>query len=352
MKKEIKSLTGLRGIAALYVAMYHFFEPFDKSLQFYVLNFIRHGYISVDMFFILSGFVITLSSKKLFDDSEKESGYLLFMKRRIARIYPIYIIITLIAFGLLFKFKGVEALLVNVFLLQVLTPIDYIVGSSWSLSAEWLAYLIFPFLLAIVYKFKSEKWTTACVLLSFGIVLFISLNNSSFLNGFRPLPELNGRLDRFTGISAVLRCFSEYIIGISIFKLYAKYKDSYSKYYHYAALPCSLLLIVLLSFHNTDVALVLLFAILIFSLSTDEGPVANFFSSGPLYFLGEISYSLYLIHPVLLRVDKFFYKKLLINNEVYIGSTFFITIILMSYLSYRFIELPSRDFLRNKLKWQ
>ena len=350
MKREIKSLTGLRGIAALYVATYHFFEPFDKGLQFYVLNFIRHGYISVDMFFILSGFVITLSSKKLFDISTNSSNYLLFIKRRIARIYPIYLIVTIIAFALLFKFKGIEIFFMNIFLLQIFTPLDYIIESSWSLSVEWLAYLIFPFLLSIVYRYPQKKWTIICVFTSFCILLFISLNNSNFLNGFRALPELNGPLDRFMGISAILRCFSEYIFGIAIFKIYEKYKHNYSKYFNYIAIICSLSLIILLSLPNTDLLIVFLFGILILSLSTDQGIVANFFSSPILYFLGEISYSLYLIHPVLLRVDRFVYKKLLINNEVYIGSTFFISIILISYLSYRFIEVPSRDFFRNKLK--
>lgn len=73
-QKEIKSLIGVRGIAAYYVCVYHFYQYFalTRPNSVYVTNkwahsLFNHGYLAVDLFFILSAFVITLSSSKLFD---------------------------------------------------------------------------------------------------------------------------------------------------------------------------------------------------------------------------------------------------------------------------------------------
>ena len=354
MKKEIKSLTGIRGLAALYVAFYHFLEPFNKTTQYNVRNFLKHGYNSVDMFFILSGFVMTLSSKKLFDGVITRHNYMLFMKRRFARIYPIYLVLTLITFALVFKFREINRLLINLLLLQILPTFKSIVGPSWSLSAEWLAYLCFPFFVMFVYKYSSRTWDVICWILSFSLLLFVSLNNSNFLNGFQKLPHLNGSLDRFLGFSAILRCFSEYLMGIAIYKIFTKYKIKYFKYYHYTALPSFFLIIILLFLPNNDIVLVFLFCVLIFSLSTDTGVIAQLLSSAPIYFLGEISYSLYLIHAILVRADKNLYKRLLIYDIQYLNVInvviFFIALILFSYIGYKFVEIPSRNFLRKKLE--
>jgi peptidoglycan/LPS O-acetylase OafA/YrhL len=353
MKKEIRSLTGVRGIAALYVACYHFQGVFQLNPDPLFLGFIQRGYSSVDLFFILSGFVMALSSKKLFEEGVSGSAFMTFMKRRFARIYPVYIFFTILYFGYIFKLKGWAAFSINLLLLQVVVPhTEYIIGPSWSLSAEWLAYLCFPFLLLLVYKFRSNKWAIACLLMSFGILTFVSLNNSTAINGFEPLPSLGGPLDRFRGFSALLRCFSEYIIGIVLYKIYAEYYLKYSKYYHYAALPAALLILLFLFIPNTDVVIVFLFAVLIFSSSTDTGVVAKFLGSAPIYFLGEISYSLYVMHELVLRMIKYLYKHQLSGSHITIVSATIIVLLLLllSYLSYRFIEIPSRDYLRKKLE--
>src|ERR1700742_1446435 len=122
MKKEIRSLTGVRGLAALFVACYHFLEPFHPDWPPLFLNFIKHGYNSVDLFFVLSGFVMSLSSKKLFDGGVTGKGYGTFMKRRFARIFPIYIVLTVLYFILKFKLKGWGSFVINLTLLQILFP--------------------------------------------------------------------------------------------------------------------------------------------------------------------------------------------------------------------------------------
>lgn len=296
---------------------------------------------------------MALSSKKLFENGFNGAGFMTFMKRRFARIYPVYLFFLVLYFGYVFKFKAWGAFLINLLLLQVAIPrTEYIIGPSWSLSAEWIAYLCFPFLLLLVYKFKGNRWTIGCLLASFGIIAFVSLNNSTFLNGFEPLPDIAGPLDRFRGFSALLRCFSEYIIGIFLYKIYSEYYPKYSKYYHYPAIPAALLTVLCLFIPNSDMALVFLFAVLIFASSTDTGVVAKFLGWTPIYFLGEISYSLYVMHELGLRIIKYIYKHKFPDSSINIISASLIVLLLIaiSYLSYKFIEIPVRDYLRKRLE--
>ncbi len=356
MKKEIKSLTGLRGVAALYVAIYHWFRSNEDKielLKFHFPVFIKHGYMSVDMFFILSGFVITLSSRKLFESGINTQNYLLFMKRRFTRVYPIYLIITLIAFVLLLRLHDVRSLLWNLALIQVFTQAQYVLDPSWSLSAEWFAYLLFPFIFYLAYLYEGVLWIIVCFILSFFTLLFISSNFNIFLNSIQLLKDTYGPLDKYRGLASVLRCFSEYLIGISLFKVYSFYKEKYSILYHIATIPCVFLLLVLLFVPNSDTFLVLLFAVLIISLSTDEGFIAKILSSKYIYILGEISYSLYLIHPIIISSQATLYIKL--NKFHFLYSTeisyliFGISLIYFSYLTHKLIEVPSRTYVKKKL---
>ncbi len=64
-------------------------------------TFIAHGYLAVDLFFVLSGFVMAMNYKHMFDSGWSADAYLKFLGRRIARVYPLYLACTLIPFGLM-----------------------------------------------------------------------------------------------------------------------------------------------------------------------------------------------------------------------------------------------------------
>ena len=95
MKNEIKCLTGLRGVAAVIVMLYHFCGT-DSYLRPYVPHLISRGFLGVDVFFVLSGFVMALSYAALFKDGIAGTDYKVFMVKRLARVYPLYFLITLI----------------------------------------------------------------------------------------------------------------------------------------------------------------------------------------------------------------------------------------------------------------
>ncbi len=145
---EIRSLTGLRGVAACWVMLYH--AEFRAGTTAPVRVLIDHGYLAVDLFFILSGFVLALNHAPAFR-RDREAAYAGFLRKRLARTYPLYLVATLVCFALVRAgaFSGRHAtgwaLAANLALIQSWhTRFGSIDGPGWSVSAEWGAYLLFP----------------------------------------------------------------------------------------------------------------------------------------------------------------------------------------------------------------
>src|SRR5258707_7540721 len=96
--REIRSLTGMRGVAALAVVLYHLDLGQDDTGL--VQHIIHHGYLAVDLFFVLSGFIMALTYSHVFVERFNINKYWKFLNHRIARIYPLYIFSTLLCFFL------------------------------------------------------------------------------------------------------------------------------------------------------------------------------------------------------------------------------------------------------------
>ena len=90
----IHALTGIRGLAAWWVVFYHFREQMASQLPLEVIQFFSLGYLAVDLFFVLSGFVIYYNYQHMFDRLDRQRLWS-FFAARIARIYPLHLFITL-----------------------------------------------------------------------------------------------------------------------------------------------------------------------------------------------------------------------------------------------------------------
>ena len=86
-KEEIDALTGIRGVAACLVIAYHVYpsEQFPWGLH----QLVARGYLAVDIFFVLSGFVMALNYGRMFHDGPTVRGTLIFLMRRVAQLYPL-----------------------------------------------------------------------------------------------------------------------------------------------------------------------------------------------------------------------------------------------------------------------
>lgn len=359
--KEIKSLTGIRGIAALVVAIHHFISKYyigyfeEKASNSWVdyvsFNYANHGYLMVEMFFILSGFVLALSYNTRFENKISVGDYKQFMIKRFNRVYPLYFFSTIVYFFIfnLDKILNVDILLANFLFMELWLPKFYSLNNvSWSLCAEWFLYLIFPFMLV-----KSRLFNNNIILLlSTAIVVFIFapiLNTQKIYDEGVYYSIFELRMSNGTG--AFLRCIGSYIVGIAIYYIYIN-KQNVVKIlseYWYVVLG---LIMIFYGIDKTDIILDILFGLLILAL-TQVNRLSIIFSSKILYFLGLISYSIYLNHMIFLRLLNFSFKKTIwVENElnVFCGFLLFLFMtILSAWFTYKYIEVPFGKWLNKRL---
>ncbi|MVM38075.1 acyltransferase family protein [Spirosoma sp. HMF3257] len=337
--KEIKSLTGIRGVAAIYVMVYHFFGTDNSSVNriFHSTLLLKHGYLSVDLFFILSGFLMCVTSENMFSKGLSFYKYFHFIKKRFSRIYPIYFVAISIAF-LFFHYNNplsyiIALILMNVVFYKQISVLEPI----WSLSAEWITYTIFPFIIYFTSKFNRRTIIYIYPFISFLLLLFISFKLYK-LGYFRVLNVVS--------LNGLTRCIAEYLLGISVF--YSSQKQISIKIINLIQGVAALMIILLLFVCYADILIVFAMALLIFGLSYNVGYLHDLLSEKIPYFLGLISYSIYLIHTFFHFTPYYHYSNT--DSEYYISR--FIAIILtiiISYLTYKYIEIPSIKYFTRKL---
>ena len=295
---DIRALTGLRGIAALYVVIFH--ANLDYPLPSFIQPFIQHGYMAVDLFFLLSGFIIAHTSGQLFEHGFTLKNYKRFLLLRLARIYPLYLVITLFMSGVVMlalhstnvTVSFIPSLFFNLTLTDIWGMAPPIIPPSWSISAEWAAYLLFPVLFAIAFKGPNFVGYLGFVV-ALAILIGVTL-------GPHRLPTIN-HISRGLDVvgphepGTVLRCLAEFFLGLIAYRNRLWIPEASSLWLLLAA-------IVLLYFRNSDIALVGVFAVFIMALSRDRGFIAKGFQGRVLHWLGLISYALYLLHDLVLKL--------------------------------------------------
>ena len=181
MNVFIRQLTGIRLVAAVWVLLYHSQGPLDAIgvLSIPVLpDFIRVGRLGVDLFFALSGFILAHTYLSSLGERLKVDKSVKFLWLRLARIYPVHLVMLLVAGFAVFAQSIVNGEELD---RSWLNPWDFIKnllliqewGSdpqrgwnfvAWSLSMEWLAYLIFPFMALVLWRMHKHLPTWALCL--------------------------------------------------------------------------------------------------------------------------------------------------------------------------------------------
>lgn len=351
--KQIDALTSVRGVFALWIVIYHFWN--DLLCLFPVCDFLspiaRSGHLAVPGFFILSGFVLSYNySNSFFELSWKK--YFNFLTLRLARIYPVHIFTLLIvlAMVLVSKLKGYELdwngyttvqFVENVFLVQTWDP-DFVLNwnyPSWSISSEWFAYLFFPLLLQSVKTLGKRKPTSV-----FQAVFFLILSSAWIINRYSfAFPDL-------------LIVLPTFVSGICLYQVHQFMDKAARKGLILVKYTWPFACISMLFFEYNISATIFIFytSILILSLSSDS-PTCSFWDNQFLINLGESSYSLYMTHTL---AQKILYRILPCQNYIegsiqsrIIISFFYLSLIaLFSISTYYLIEKPCRKLMRSKLK--
>jgi len=297
--QPIPAFTGLRGLASLAVVAYHFRDALQGHVPDTVVAALGQGFLAVDLFFILSGFVIYLNYRWMFDDFSLRSTRL-FVAARLGRVYPVHLFVSL-AYLLnpvtIMLFSTARDLgtrydpgyyLMSLFLVHnwgLTNAVEWNVP-SWSISTEWFAYLMFPLLL-IGLKSRTSR-PRAIVARMVGIFLVLAVFFA--LAGVQSIGE---NIPQF----GVLRCLLEFLAGIALCQLYLTVKPPRQLLNAGLLIAALGLTVITIGLDLPDFLFIpAAFALLLFSLTTNEAPLSKLLSIGPLQWLGEISYSLYMIH--------------------------------------------------------
>lgn len=361
---KYRSLEALRGIAALLVALFH-----SNFIAGSPNNLIQQGTIFVDFFFILSGFVLFFA---YFEKIQKGLNFKFFITLRFGRVYPLHLFMLIVWLPVIlakayayyqlgvghndpFTHNNIATFISNVLLINSLGLHSDISWNypAWSISVEFFTYIIF-FLYASKLPYANKPISLLLMsILSYGILYQVS--DDTLLRTFD---------------YGILRCCGGFFLGAFLFTLTQK------KQYQLSNLSASifeLLSIILviylvnqsgLSKPNQLMAFAA-FSVMIYLFTIQEkGIVSYFLGTRLMQLLGTLSYSIYMVHALVFAILGALWQVVLKMPVAYIekeGETVkqldtayadliniiaLIIVVMLSYLTYRFIEEPWRDKFR------
>lgn len=334
-------IDGLRGIAVLLVLLFHSGLPFFSG-----------GFVGVDVFFVISGYLIT--SIILHDIQNNRFSYVNFYERRIRRILPaLYVMSLLVLIVLLFTqvptdlIKSAKTLLFallfssNIFFWRTT---DYFSGDSdfeyflhtWSLGVEEQFYFIFPLIILLFARKKHYLlWLSlAAFVVSFGISVYATYDYhwaAYYLLPSRAWQMMAGAILAITASSVVrLNVDSRWLSTLSLMAILfiflpAIFYSKETRFPGFAALWPTL-----------GAAL-----IVFLGLIGCRGWIIRFLGAAPLRSVGLISYSLYLWHWPIFAFLRNYQADVRLSIGVSILGI--VASFIMAYLSWRFVEAPFRD---------
>lgn len=356
LKSEIKAMTGLRGVATLMVTIYHV-NPELRGPS--VLGkIVGKGYLWVDLFFMLSGFVLTLNYAHRFATGWSIENWVDFLIRRIARVYPLYIVLVVAAITITCAGYGktyvmpllpqpvfqhpVTLGLANLLMIQSWGFGPSIGGTTWSLSAEWAAYLIFPLLVMLALFSRSRIALGIATLAAAGSIA------TALLTGVDG--EIHsGALDAYDGTTCepLLRCLSGFLLGVLAFRAAQSRRMPGWLSSDAATGAIAVLLVASLAANAHDLLILPFFPLLLLGLYRNRGRVGRLVGCRPVHWLGIISYSIYLVHPYLVlpkRELEGLAQAWLpaFGADLVASVASYAALLFASWTAFRFIEEPGR----------
>ena len=358
-KPHYNILDGLRGVAAITVVCFHIFEAYATSHLDQIIN---HGYLAVDFFFILSGFVVGYAYEDRWGTMKTKD----FIKRRIIRLHPMVVMGAVIG-AIMFYFQGcsvwdvskvtVMALFFATFINALLIPATPgteirglgemfpLNGPSWSLFFEYIGNILYAL---FIRKFSTKALSAlvfiiGCSLAAFAIVgplgdicVGFSLTGTEFTGGF-------------------LRLLFSFSAGLLLFRVFkpAKVKGAFW--------ICSLSVVALLAIPRIGgaehlwangvydtVCCVVFFPLLVYLGAS--GKSSDKYTTRICKFLGDISYPLYMVHYPFI----YLYYAWVKNNNLTFQESFpgaagvVIGSIVLAYICLKFYDIPVRKYLTNR----
>jgi peptidoglycan/LPS O-acetylase OafA/YrhL len=349
----VPALTGIRALAALLVLGIHTEQNVPFGLNS-VLPFFARGYLGVDFFFVLSGFIITHVYFASLAPPNR-SAVQIFLWHRLIRLYPVHITvlaglvaIVSLAHAAGFTFNNPQEWQWNELLWQLTLLHAWGVTASpgwnvpsWSISAEWFVYLLFPLLAPALMRIRGRGMAL--------LVAVAALAATALL-----FATANWRLNTWVGAPALTRVFGEFLSGAALCRAIALSNKLPLPRGDILATGAFVAFLIGASVGLQDFVLVALLALTIFGTALSSGHVTQILGSGPLVWLGEISYSIYMVHFPILIVIRRLWEWLGFAQWQAIGHIFAFTatvvlILALAATLFYVVERPARSRLRDQM---
>jgi peptidoglycan/LPS O-acetylase OafA/YrhL len=349
---ELRPLTAVRGLAAWFVVFYHVRLAAVPTLGPDLVTIFARGYLAVDFFFMLSGFVIWLN----YADKLQAGGLASvpgFLWRRLARVYPLHLF--MLGGAMLFvaahwvagrplpSAYPLTELPYHLLLIQNWGFTDHLRWNdpAWSISCEFAAYLLFPLLVAIVDWRRLP--TAALVLVAAGLILLLHIVMTA-----AGAPHLGYDIARF----GLLRCLTQFAVGTILCALWLRWRERPTTPAIGAALLGSGAFILFVSGGPETLLMPLAFAGLLLALAlTGEHP-RNPLGGKLIHYLGEISYATYMVHFLLFVA----FKLAFVSDAHDIGAgrlaAFLGLTLAASVFLYHCVERPAQRWLNRRISGQ
>ena len=368
-KPHYEILDGLRGVAALLVVFYHIFEGLSFAAGGTLITTINHGYLAVDFFFILSGFVIGYA----YDDRLRKSMTLgNFFKRRLIRLHPMILMGAVIG-AISFCVQGCvrwdgEHVAISMVMLALLCAMFFIPatpgsgydvrgngemfplnGPSWSLFFEYIGNILYAL---FIQRLSNKALTALVVLLGIGIAWFALFDVAGY-----GMIGVGWTLDGANFLGGSLRMLFPFALGMLLSRHFRPVKI------RGAFWICSAVLVVLffvpyiegkygpIILNGLFEAICILFVFPVLVWLGASGTTTDKRSTWICKFSGDISFPLYAVHyPVM-----YLFYAWLIDNKVYtlgevwpVAAAVYLGSILLAYLCLKAYDEPVRKWLTRK----
>tara|TARA_A200000159_G_C7338693_1_gene346242 strand:- start:84 stop:1073 length:990 start_codon:yes stop_codon:yes gene_type:complete len=314
-KNRLLELDAIRGVAALAVVIYHYFKRYNDIYghEYLLVEWASLGKYGVQLFFMVSGFVIYLTLNRV----EKPADFLV---SRFSRLYPTFWFSAILTFSVVFiwglpgREVSIDQAIMNVFMFHQYMGIKHIDGVYWTLTIELTFYFwMFTFFVTGLLKYAEYL---------FALIILISILES------RGVVEISGLVNKIF----IVQYLSYFLAGICFYKILNEVESKITYVVLFLCLVSTLFLFSKVVFIITSV-------FYLFFYLAISGKL-RFLTFKPLIFLGEISYSLYLLHQNIGYV---------IINELYtygINPILSISVaicvsIVLAYFTTKYVEKPS-----------
>jgi peptidoglycan/LPS O-acetylase OafA/YrhL len=344
----LKNLTGIRGVAALWVVLFHFQATILVHATLRLGPLIGGGACGVDVFFVLSGLILSITyGPRLAAQRLTLQAYGDFLRKRLARIYPTHLftfLIMLASWGAAAK-SGITvhgeasndawSALCNLLLIHAWGATKTLSwnGPSWSVSAEWFAYVaLFPFSVMVLRRLSAFQSMIVAMMLWSAFMGFLIATHRSL------------EVVTTTGIA---RIAPEFVAGYAIWRCLGTLPRAPGDLYVLLGAVGIALSLLLPSLKFAP----LLPAIVALMLGLHRGGVwvDRLFGNRLVVFFGKISYSIYMMHLFVLIIANQLLRHAVVAptalNGRFVLLAEVLAAVIAGYLCYRLVEAPARRLL-------